>query len=43
MKYNPAVDTRTKRRYVAALSILRVVTDRIENTVIIRANKINII
>jgi hypothetical protein len=43
MKYNPEVDTRTKRRYVAALRILRVVTVRIENTTIIAANRINII
>jgi hypothetical protein len=43
MKYKPEVETRTKRRKTAALSILRLVTVRIENTMIKIEKRINII
>jgi hypothetical protein len=43
MKYSPDVETRTNRRKTAALSILRLVTVRIEKTTIIAEKIINII
>jgi hypothetical protein len=43
MKYSPEVDTRTNRRYTAALRILRLVTVKIEKTIIIAEKRINII
>jgi hypothetical protein len=43
MKYKPAVETRTNRRKTAALSILRLVTVRIEKTMIMTEKRTNII
>jgi hypothetical protein len=43
MKYKPDVDTSTKRRYTAALNILRLVTVSTEKTIIMAEKRINII